>query len=812
MDELLSRCGVTIGPDRKIRLRDEGTASAHVYDDHIHDFGSGEHLDAISFVGLQLFGDPHPKGEQFWKCLEWIADEARLPRPRRDPEAQARHERVQSVSVVYAAVMHDARKNFKPAHKYLEGRGISRETIAELVGYLPPNYQPPDPEAAKRAGLYSHRGNFLFSERLIIPIMHHGQIVSLYGRVLDDKRIPKHVYPGTTDPPMPPALWNLDACRGEREIIMVESIICALTLIDRKFPHVVAAFGTNGLTDARVELLKGTKIEQIILVYDTDINKYESGQKGALKAGEKLFRAGYEVQIISLPLDDDAEKSDPNSYFQDHSAEDFRALRRRDFFDVLLDTVSADGSPGEQYRAVEPILALVSEQPELTWKGYAAQIHRRLPPFDQRKLEKSIAEVHGSGEKERAGQQKFLPLEFVEQIRAEAPVICFDGRAYRYGDGVYTSWYPEEIDQKTIELYGPEVQTRHLDAVRKTLTSVCFVRPELVNPRGNLNLKNGILGLSNSDFREHSPDFLSTIQTATAFDPDAQCTLWLKTLEEIFPDVQLRLLLAQIFGYCLTPDISQQKAFIYVGDGGNGKSVVTDVQEAVCGPDNCAALHLSDFKERFRLPELQGRLVNFSTEVEAKGLINDARIKAVITGDPVTAERKNRDPFVFRPQVKLIVSCNHLPQTTDRSGGYFRRWIIVPFNEVFVGKKRDQHRAQTIIETELSGVLNWAIGGYKSLLDAGSFLEPAVSKAALSEYRRQTDHTIDFAEECLSVLRDEGGTPLQEIYECYRRWAPSNGYEALGRYNLNKALSRTLGVELLKVRDKGRFLKGVYLR
>src|SRR5208337_3942447 len=119
-----------------------------------------------------------------------------------------------------------------------------------------------------------------------------------------------HCYPATTSPPMPQVLWNLDACRGEREIIMVESIIDALTFIDRGITNGVAAFGTGGLNDAWVELLKQTKIERIILVYDTDANKYESGEKGALRAGEMLFRAEYEVLIVTLPLDDGAGKSD----------------------------------------------------------------------------------------------------------------------------------------------------------------------------------------------------------------------------------------------------------------------------------------------------------------------------------------------------------------------------------------------------------------------------------------------------------------------------------------------------------------------
>jgi P4 family phage/plasmid primase-like protien len=781
----------------------ENNPSLKIYEDHAYDFSSGKRYDSIALVRAK-------KGLAFREALRWIARETGLPEPRSDPEAQARYEAVQTVSDAYAIIYHDALKNPERALAYLEGRGVSRATTNELVGYLPPKYQPPDPEAAKRAGLYSEKtGNFLFLDRLVIPIVDRGRIVSLYGRALDNKRIPKHIYPATTDPPMPAAIWNLDSCRGEKELFFAESIIDALTLKDRGFKNIAGLFGTQGLTDDRLESLKRTQAEKIILVFDTD--RKGSGQAGAMKAGEKLFRAVYDVRILELPLADNKEKTDPNSFFHFHTADDFRALESRDFFSRKLDTIPERGTPQEKYKTLAPVLELVSTQPELTWKGYVERIANNFPEFDRRTLEKEIRQNQRSSRLEDEEDSKFLPLSFVERIRDESPVICFDGRAYRYEGGVYAPWYPEEIDQKTIELYGPEVQTKHLDAVRKTLMSVCFVRPDQVNPREILNLKNGILDLSSGSFEAHSPALLSTVQSETAFDANADCPLWLKTIEEILPDPDSRHLLAQIFGYCLTADIAHQKGFIFYGDGGNGKSVVTDVLEALLGRENCSALHLSDFKERFRLAELQNRLVNFSTEVEAKGLVNDARIKSVITGDPVMAERKNKDPFRFRPFVKLIVSCNNLPQTTDKSAGYFRRWIILPYSQTFGGKTRDSKRAETIIKTELSGVLNWGTGGFKSLKDAGEFLEPDTSREALEEYRRDTDATIAFVEECIRKL--PGGTaPLKEVFSTYKEWMKEANLEALGRTNFSKAIKRTLNIKDLPRGEHGNYIPGVVLR
>jgi len=176
----------------------------------------------------------------------------------------------------------------------------------------------------------------------------------------------------------------------------------------------------------------------------------------------------------------------------------------------------------------------------------------------------------------------------------------------------------------------------------------------------------------------------------------------------------------------------------------------------------------------------------------------------------LTIERKNRDPFVFRPFAKLIVSCNNLPQTGDRSRGYFRRWIILPFTETFTGAKRDPLLAQKIIETELSGVLNWAIGGFKALRNAGGFIEPDASREALAEYRRDSDSTIAFAEDCIRQLPDTTGTSLSEVFDAYKKWMREANLEALGRTNFRKAIERTLGIQCRRG-EGGRYLPGVAL-
>ncbi|MFH1113712.1 MAG: phage/plasmid primase, P4 family [Pseudomonadota bacterium] len=804
MPDALHRLGIDVGRNGFISCpnHNESEASCKVYEDHVHCFGCGFHADTIGIVR-------HVLGLDFWDCLEWIAREAGLPPPKTDPETQKIYEARQSISEILEQIFADARKDPQPGVDYLTARGISEDVSRDVVGYLSKDYKPPDIDAAERAGLYSSKGNFLFRDRLIIPVRHNGMIVNLYGRALSPDHKPPHIYGATTTLRMPSTLWGLDTRRNGSHCYLTEGIIDALTLESHGF-HALAVFGTQGLTDERVELLKRWKVEKVTLVFDTEAN--ESGHKGALKAGEKLFRAGLDVRIVEIPLPDEAIKVDVNSYFQDHTAEDFGKLEATEYFQYLLDSIPTGGSLRETYTEIRAVLKIIAHQPELLWKGLVDQVGKRFPDFPRQKLLKEIGELKAADTEKAEKSTRFRPLEYVERIVAETPVICFDGRFFRYEDGCYRLEYPEEIDQRTIALIGPDTQSQHLEAVRKFLNSTQFVRPDGVNPRQWLNLRNKLLDLESGSVIDHTPDVLSTVQSQTEFNPEAECPLWTQTVEEILPDPESRKLLAQIFGYSLTADNSYQKGFVFYGEGANGKSVVTAILLALVGKDNCSALHLADFKDKFRLAELQNRLVNLSAEVDAKGLINDARIKAIITGDPMTAERKNQQPFVFTPFCKLIISCNHLPQTTDRSHGYFRRWIILPFPVTFPPEKWDRQRAHKIIQTELSGVLNWSIAGLKLLKDKGHFIEPQATIEALQEYRRQTDPTIEFIEERLRVVdQDDHGSTLQEVYKAYQSWTGETGTQPLGRNNFYKALSRNLKREQVKDREVGRFIPGVFL-
>ena len=90
------------------------------------------------------------------------------------------------------------------------------------------------------------------------------------------------------------------------------------------------------------------------------------------------------------------------------------------------------------------------------------------------------------------------------------------------------------------------------------------------------------------------------------------------------------------------------------------------------------------------------------------------RLKQIVSGEKIEARRLHQNPFSFVPRVKLLLSANGLPQTHDRSNGYYRSYDVLKFEVQIPENQVDQNLKQKLRE-ELPGILNWAVNGLARL-------------------------------------------------------------------------------------------------
>lgn len=197
---------------------------------------------------------------------------------------------------------------------YLTKRGISEDVIKEYqIGFAPGgtelkkylNSRSFSDEQLIEAGVIVERHGQLkdfFYNCVIVPVINHGMIVDLYGRYTKAAKI-KHIYLYGDH-----IAFNLDSIKEEMPVIVVESIVNALTLFSNGITNVFATGGSLFIK-RHARQLKARNTKKAYVGYDTgDLSK--AGQKGAIQAGKVLEEMSIPTNIIQMP-----EETDINELF-----------------------------------------------------------------------------------------------------------------------------------------------------------------------------------------------------------------------------------------------------------------------------------------------------------------------------------------------------------------------------------------------------------------------------------------------------------------------------------------------------------------
>ncbi len=163
-----------------------------------------------------------------------------------------------------------------------------------------------------------------------------------------------------------------------------------------------------------------------------------------------------------------------------------------------------------------------------------------------------------------------------------------------------------------------------------------------------LGVANGVVDLRTGVLRDGRPNDRITLASPVTYDPDSVAPRWQQFLDEIFKGDQALIDFVQrAAGYSLTGNTSEQALFLNYGIGSNGKSVFLNTVQRVAGEYGhnlpFTALELAT---RTAIPadiaQLPGRRLVTSSETNDGTRLNEARIKALTGGDPITARRSSR--------------------------------------------------------------------------------------------------------------------------------------------------------------------------
>jgi|YelNatPaOPRAMG01_1025707.scaffolds.fasta_scaffold10031_4 putative DNA primase/helicase len=306
--------------------------------------------------------------------------------------------------------------------------------------------------------------------------------------------------------------------------------------------------------------------------------------------------------------------------------------------------------------------------------------------------------------------------------------------------------------------------------------------------------RNGYVHLRDTggvDFGPPDPKLGLRYCLACDYLPDASApALFMAFLERILPDPLVRARVQEYIGYTLLPDARYQRAQIWLGEGANGKGVLSNIVQALHGRPAAASL---DNLSGFALSGLVDASLICVDEIPRKA-IDEQRLKSMIAGERIQIDRKFLDPLHVPLRGKWLVLGNHLPAVTDHSPGFWRRWDVVPFSVTIPEAERNPLLAQTIIDNELSGVLNWALEGLRRLQARGCFdtqLPPLMEKA-LADAKVETNSVAAWVRDRGIRADNRHQTRKDKVFQAYREWCSANAMREVSSVQFWKRLKELL--------------------
>jgi putative DNA primase/helicase len=230
---------------------------------------------------------------------------------------------------------------------------------------------------------------------------------------------------------------------------------------------------------------------------------------------------------------------------------------------------------------------------------------------------------------------------------------------------------------------------------------------------------NGLLHLPTGCLLAPTPEFFALAASDVIFDPNAPPPeLWFKFLNQLFgTDKQARQLLQEWMGYLLSMDTSLQKMFFVIGPRRSGKGTVGRIIKMLLGKDSVASPSMSSLAKEFGLQPLIAATLAIVSDVRIGAKTDKASLMEnvlKISGeDAPEVPRKFIGPWKGTLRTRFMFLANELPGLDDSSAALAGRMMVLKLTESFYGKEDPGLTGK--LQAELSGILNWAIEGYRSL-------------------------------------------------------------------------------------------------
>jgi len=391
-------------------------------------------------------------------------------------------------------------------------------------------------------------------------------------------------------------------------------------------------------------------------------------------------------------------------------------------------------------------------------------------------------------------------------LGASIDPIATEGLMYFYDRQIWIGLDDKELAQAILvkvfnKTIGAPAATQLIELMKFVYHRKAFPASPWMEPANAASpliaLVNGTFDINGNRVQDSHLNYLRS-KMRYSFDTQSTCPKWLAFLDSTFaqdPDKDEKTAaLQEYMGYLLIPDTRFAKMLWLHGQGANGKSVINHMICSLLGEQNVSHVAIHNLAKRFFVQGLVGKLANVNDELQTNAPLPDDLIKQITAGNPIQAERKNKDAYDFIPYARLVIAMNQYPRINDTSWGFFRRVLLLQFNQI-VDKVDQDPELTKKLDQEISGIFAWALHGLQRLLSQNDFTKVPSSEAGVSQLRQSGDPIEQFFNEIVTIMpRDKAGkttgkTVTGEVYKCYQEYCKAKGYSPKNDAELGKGLS-----------------------
>lgn len=362
-----------------------------------------------------------------------------------------------------------------------------------------------------------------------------------------------------------------------------------------------------------------------------------------------------------------------------------------------------------------------------------------------------------------------------------------------------------------------ERNDRRLAAIVNQLKGIVEQRDAFKKSENYIHLANGVLEVKKDGTVEllpFSPKYRSRNRSPIAYDPSATAPRFLNEL--ILPAVHPEdvPLIQKYMALCLLGRNLVQRFMILDGTPGRGKSQLAIVFQHLVGLPNCTQLRTEHLTGRFELFRFLKKTLLTGVDVPGDFLSTKGAqvLKALVGGDIMDAEQKDgKGCFPIEGTFCVVITSNSRLRVRLEGDpdAWRRRLLIVRFETPPVARKIPDF-GQYLIQTEGSGILNWALQGladlFRDIEATGDVALTPRQRGIVDALLTESDSLGHYLQE--RVVKDASGDlTVEEIVAGYLQHCPARGWVPIPTTLIQRRLEERM-LELFQTAKSNSIVRG----